>query len=514
MADPFQQARESISRIPLPHINFTTAALTTLTAFLLWYTTTTIIQYRKLSHIPGPTLASLSLLWLLRTSSSTKAHLEFFDVTKKYGSIARIGPNVLLTDDPDLLRRMWAVRSDYKRSRWYKSLRLNPKRDSVVSTIDEELHNTLRAKLAAGYSGREVDGLEARLDRNILDLVGLIETKYMTANKPFDFGRKIQYLTLDILSDIGFSDRFGFLEADADLWEYLETLEKNFPTAMMLTVLPWVVELLGSPLLASLMPSDKDPIGIGRMIGVTNEMVAKRYVVGDEKKVVKRDMLGSFVNHGLTRDEAESETVLQVVAGSDTTAGAIRHTMLYILTNPRVMESMRREIDSHKLSWPVVTDAEARDMPYLQAVIREGLRMKPPITGVMLKDSPEQGDTWKGVYIPPGTKVGACVYGLLRREDIFGDDPEQFRPERWLEATPEKRLEMEGAVELIFSYGRFKCLGRNIAAIELNKTFVELIRRFDFAIVDPEKPWKSRNAGIFLINDFWMRAYPRAVQTT
>lgn len=114
-------------------------------------------------------------------------------------------------------------------------------------------------------------------------------------------------------------------------------------------------------------------------------------------------MLGSFIEHGLTQEEAESETMAQVIAGSDTSAGAIRLTLLYILTNPRVMETLRREIDSHSLSHPVVTDTEAREMPYLQAVILESLRMSPPITGMLLKASPSQVDTFKGVYIPPGT---------------------------------------------------------------------------------------------------------------
>ena len=53
-----------------------------------------------------------------------------------------------------------------------------------------------------------------------------------------------------------------------------------------------------------------------------------------------------------------------------------------------------------------------------------------------------------------------------------------FRPERWLE-TPEPQLqEMERSVELIFGYGRFKCLGRSVALVELNKIFVEVCELF------------------------------------
>lgn len=185
-------------------------------------------------------------------------------------------------------------------------------------------------------------------------------------------------------------------------------------------------------------------------------------------------MLDSFVSHGLTQSEAESESMLQVVAGSDTSAGAIRFILLYILTNPRVLASLRHEIDTHKPSWPVITDAEARGMPYLQAVILEGLRMSPPITGMLVKTAPVGGDTVGGVWIPGSTEVGVSWYGMMRREDIWGEDAEVFRPERFLEAAPERRREMEAVADMNFGYGRFRCLGRPLAFLEMNKIFIEV----------------------------------------
>ena len=63
---------------------------------------------------------------------------------------------------------------------------------------------------------------------------------------------------------------------------------------------------------------------------------------------------------------------------------------------------------------------------------------------------------------------------MQRSTIVFGQDANVFRPERWLE-TPEPQLqEMERSVELIFGYGRFKCLGRSVALVELNKIFVEV----------------------------------------
>lgn len=85
-------------------------------------------------------------------------------------------------------------------------------------------------------------------------------------------------------------------------------------------------------------------------------------------------MLGSFIRHGLTQEEAAGEVLLQVVAGSDTSAGTVRAVMLNVVTNACIYKKLQTEIDSSikagQISSPI-TDAEARRMPYLQAVIRK-----------------------------------------------------------------------------------------------------------------------------------------------
>lgn len=148
--------------------------------------------------------------------------------------------------------------------------------------------------------------------------------------------------------------------------------------------------------------------------------------------------------------------------------------MLHVITHPNVYSKLRAEIASTQYSEPIIPDSIGRDLPYLQAVIKEGLRIFPPVAGLMSKQVPPQGDTWKGRFIPGGTKVGYCAWGIFRREDIWGSDAGEFRPERWLDSEPEKLKEMEGALELIFSYGRWQCLGRPVALMELNKIYVEV----------------------------------------
>jgi hypothetical protein len=103
-------------------------------AFVLAYFVYIIYQWRRLSHVPGPFWAAFSKGWMVRESLRRRQPWAIQEVTQRYGeccsfniqfrrtnsfyyigSLARIGPNELVTDDPKILRKMMAVRSAYSR---------------------------------------------------------------------------------------------------------------------------------------------------------------------------------------------------------------------------------------------------------------------------------------------------------------------------------------------------------------------------------------------------------------
>ena len=195
-------------------------------------------------------------------------------------------------------------------------------------------------------------------------------------------------------------------------------------------------------------------------------------------------MMASFTAHGLNETDLVAESLLQILAGADTTATAIRATMLHIITHATVYKKLQSEIDqavhNGRISSPVIQEAEASELKYLQAVIREGLRVWPPVTGLLSKVVPEAGDEveidGKKIFLPGGTNIGWCVWGIAMNKDIFGEDADMFRPERWLINDTEKLIKMNKTVDLVFGYGKYQCLGRPVALLELSKVFVEVIK--------------------------------------
>lgn len=241
--------------------------------------------------------------------------------------------------------------------------------------------------------------------------------------------------------------------------------------------LTWFLQL---QLVARLLgPSEKDVVGFGRMIANARAIIRKRL---ERETDHRSDMLASFVRNGLDADELLSETVLQIIAGSDTTATALRAIMLYLLSHPRVYTKLQAEIDGKVREGGfegIIPDREVRRLPYLQAVIKEGMRMHPPITDSVPKRVPDRGDEVvindKPVFLPGGTHISYAAWPLHHSEAIFGNDAGVFRPERWiLEQDDKKKFEMNRTHELIFGYGKYQCLGKPIALMEIGKVVFEV----------------------------------------
>ncbi|KAK0716747.1 benzoate 4-monooxygenase cytochrome P450 [Lasiosphaeria miniovina] len=469
---------------------------------------------RRLQHIPGPAWAEWTPLWLVRRQLGGRISRDLAALSKKYGSIYRIAPNWVVVSDPAEVRRVWAARGPWHRGEWYGMFKFNQPVHTIMSLTDNAAHGALRAKLVPGYSGRDVDNLHAVVDRRIADLIALIERNYLSARsgplRPMDLAQKSQFLTLDIISELAVGQCFECLAHDTDTYGQIAFVTGSVPLMVAMAVVPRSFGLLQHPVVQAVLPQDK-MAGVMRMMALAQAKAAERF--GPSKKVA-RDMLGSFVAHGVSPASAWLETFGQIGAGSDTTATAIRMTLFLLLAgSPASYAALQREIDEAvrdgRVSGPI-TDDEARQLPYLQAVIREGLRVWPPVAGLM----PKVCDTEQvvcGKRIPAGTNVCWDAISVLHDKYVFGDDAHCFRPERWLdEEDADKRRAMEQVQMLCFgTSSRWECLGKAIALIELNKIFVELLRRFDFSLVDPLKPFTTYDASLSIQSDLWVRVQAR-----
>ncbi|KIW99911.1 uncharacterized protein Z518_10839 [Rhinocladiella mackenziei CBS 650.93] len=347
-------------------------AISLLTLFCSYIFIGAVVNYRKLSQFNGPPLAGYSRFWLFWQAVNARVNTAEFEALRKYGSVCRIGPDLLLTDDPDIVRHMNAPGSRWIRSEWYDAMRLDPRLDSVFSTRDEKVHADLRAKEAGGVN---IDTLEPDIDARVVDLVNLIKTTYDGIT--MDFSDVARFFTLDVLSTVAFGAPFGILAAAG--------------------------------------PKETDKVGMGPVLAIARKAVAERY---DPDPKAKKDMLGYFVDKGLNQLQCEVEANLQIVAGSDSTTTVPRSAMFLLTGSPSAYGKLRAEIDgaigAGKMSFPVIKYSEAQKLPYLHACIWESLRVYPPLFGLKSKLAPPGGETMKGIFFPEGTEVGSCDAAMCR----------------------------------------------------------------------------------------------------
>jgi cytochrome P450 len=155
------------------------------------------------------------------------------------------------------------------------------------------------------------------------------------------------------------------------------------------------------------------------------------------------------------------------------------------MTNPRVYAKLQREVDDAVRDGKApprgegfVSSVQARQLPYLHAVIRESIRTRPPVVNIFSRDVPPAGDTvdvdGDSVFLPPGSCIGYSALPMHRSQTVYGKDARAFRPERWFESDANRLAEMVRTNNLIFGYGRFLCLGKTVAMIEVEKTLFEV----------------------------------------
>ncbi|KAK9418173.1 putative BcABA1, cytochrome P450 monooxygenase [Seiridium unicorne] len=475
-------------------------------AAILYYLTTTFISWYRLRHIPGPRLAAFSYLWLARTAMSGKQWWVYRDMCQQYGPLIRVGPNELSTDDPEVLRQINAARGSYVRDPWYVAARFDPYHDNVFTMLHADQHDRFKAKIASAYAGKGIPALEEGIDDQIRALLDLLRRKYLT--QAVDLAEITSFFSMDVITRSAFGREFGYLKTDSDVYGFLGGVRDNWAALAVALDIPYIRRVLFSSwFLKYFGPKATDQTGLGKLMGVAEEVVAKRFAPDGKQE---KDMLGSFIDHGLTRQECATEALFMIIAGFENTSCVIRTTMLYLMTSPRVTQKLKMVISetirNGKASHPI-TYEEAKRIPYLQAVVYEGIRMRPPAPGLYPKSVPPQGDVIQGKFIPGGTAIGMNTGSLVRSKALFGQDADFFRPERFMEADETKRAEMERNTEMVFGYGRWMCAGKPVAFMEIHKVLFELTRAFDFQLVDPMKPWNSISYSQFIDEDMWVPAW-------
>lgn len=212
-----------------------------------------------------------------------------------------------------------------------------------------------------------------------------------------------------------------------------------------MTQIPWFDELWNKN---AVMATFRKATGF-TILGLVARYIAERKEAriagkGDAEKrlVPERDMLSQFFdltakNPDLPPWCVTAWTFSNVIAGSDSTAIIMKTIWFNLLAYPETLHRLRAELieaDRAKggLTKPFPSWKEVCDLPYLDAIVQEGLRMHPPFCLPLERVVPKGGLTIGGTFFDEGTVVGMSPYVANRHRPTFGDDAEVWNPDRWM----------------------------------------------------------------------------------
>lgn len=159
-------------------------------------------------------------------------------------------------------------------------------------------------------------------------------------------------------------------------------------------------------------------------------------------------------------------------------AYTLRGTAYHIAANPAVRQRLYDELATAIPDIDIRPSlAELEQLPYLKAVVHEGLRLSEPVTHRLTRQFPDRPLEYNGMAIPANTLVGMTSFLTHQNEDIF-PNPYVFQPERWL-GPDGKRLER---CLVPFNRGPRSCIGMNLARTELFLIIAAVFRQVDFDV--------------------------------
>jgi cytochrome P450 len=173
-----------------------------------------------------------------------------------------------------------------------------------------------------------------------------------------------------------------------------------------------------------------------------------------------------------------------MIAGSDTTAISLRAIFYNLVRNPEKLANLHVELDEvvNKRGvgreYELFAWEEVRELPYLSAVINESLRAHPAVGIALERITPAGGLQHGETSIPAGTNIGCNAWVLHLDPEIWGAKPEEWRPERWIDASSARKAEMKNSL-FSFGAGARTCVGKNISYLEMYKLVPALLREFD-----------------------------------
>ncbi|KAJ7479368.1 cytochrome P450 [Mycena galericulata] len=526
-------------------------AFTTIITVLILVLGTKILLRRLFSvldNIPGPSRTSLL------TGNLTEYHnldgWEFHqELEENYGQVVKIhglfGERQLFVFDPAALHSI-LVKDQHLYEEMTKficqsGLLFGGK--GIFSTIGEE-HRKFRKTMMPAFSTanlREMVPLFHEVAERVRD--GLIGPHLLDGPQTLEFNSILCRASLELIGRTGIGYSFDpMLPGQEQTDRYAQSLRALLPTAFelgfWLPLLPFILKIPFPAFLRSTISFIPSPAlrRLRDLVDFTNataaQLVKERKAAMEsgqlEVKENAKDVMSLLIKSNilaegemhLTNDELVASTSMILFAATDTTSSSLNRMFHILSLFPEVQEKLRAEI----LAAPVNLDHDTVvALPYLDALVREILRLHPPAAPGMFREAVADavlplstpitgtdGAVMSSINVPKGTTIYIAIAAANHNKQIWGEDALEFRPDRWIdgkvESVTQKMCGIYGNTMTFLGGGRscvFACIpsslatsspnicsGFKFAQLEMKVLACVFLRSFKFSNPDHRIKWR------------------------
>jgi sterol 14-demethylase len=228
------------------------------------------------------------------------------------------------------------------------------------------------------------------------------------------------------------------------------------------------------------------------LVGMVQDIMDRRAQEGPVARE-NRDLLDVLVSlrnedgsAHFSADEITGMFISMMFAGHHTSSGTAAWTMIELLRHPDIHREVQAELDTLYATGAEVSFQALREIPRLEAVLKETLRLHPPL--ILLLRVAQQEYRIGDHLIPAGTMVGATPKVSNRIPEDF-PRPDDFDPDRYLDPRQEDLTNRWTWIP--FGAGRHRCVGNAFAMMQLKAIFSVLLRDYEFELAQPARSYRD-----------------------
>ncbi|KFY33217.1 hypothetical protein V494_07827 [Pseudogymnoascus sp. VKM F-4513 (FW-928)] len=394
-----------------------------------------------LSKLPGPWYSRFSDVILMYKEFTAHRRVYIHELHKKFGPVVRLGPNEVSFTSVEALREIYqSGGSGYDKTEFY-NLFIQYGTRTTFSTLQKREHDQMKRYIAGSYANTNI--MHPEVVEGIQERVGAFLRQCEEAEKPaIDFYVYLHCFSMDcasfhLLHPHGTKSIEG---RDLHLmreYSFGDTLKKKLLRYRLPAITSWL---------------------------------EKTFQKNSESKIGHLAYKLKTSKAAFRQIQVAAECMNHLAAGIDTTGDALCFLMhqLSLSGTHHVQDKLIAELSSNK-------DKALDELPYLEAVIKEGLRCFPPIPMSQPRCVPSAGRVIDGYFIPAKSIVSCQAWSVHQLNPQIFDQGDQFLPERWLD--PKAAIEMN-RLFFSFSAGGRSCTGRHLAMVEMKCLLRELYSRY------------------------------------